>query len=1113
MSSRRRSSLSSSLCFTLDVLTDGSEFTGHGTIFLSVWRRSRLQTLPQAQQRSATAESSAVVEDENVTTTTDKDKETPVNHPTSSTSSWLLEVMNTTAPLARYAISGLGDGTARLCADQRVKLAPTRAVFLPCSTTTTSATTIPLDKSDNCDTRTTTTGGGACWDGLPALLLALHTAGAPSLHIVAPSTTTTTKTGNASEKEDSTSSLLEDLSSLVLGRRKDLEIRTCHVPSPLSVAFSPPTTTTREAKETATRWWRVYEDEYLIVHATRDHTFSSSKNGNDNIVFLYSLIHHDPNIGSARKIYFYTIALLPPHGRNVAETFHSLTDLPILDQDHGKKVDKPAVALTIDCILALDASTTFATTNRKTSTLPLGHSPGLTHNKLPPILVTLPNHADTSYSEASGNARKWDTKNGTTKGLQPAQAQMDPGILIRSQQITKAFHSVMPWAFPSGGSAIPNTSSVVATTCTHNGHTGRILTCESGDDATTTLGDTLDSPALAGWQRLRSCSSVLLEFAPPTSLDDSDSDDDDSEDDDDDEKQDSDIHEEERVRLVMIDRSRDIWERSKSQDWSNTLESLQKLVPPPSPPPHVPLETDENEIELEDEEDEDNNGQAPVDDSTIKLLLDEWEFRPPLTRKIEEPHMLVLGTGCASPSALRGASGYALVFPKKTDALHNGSHTISHHSQNGRLRADQGTAQNLNHVVLLDCGEGVTTMLSRHGGGVGRDGCGDSSSMDQIVGIWISHAHLDHYGGLPTLIRALHGQRSRKRQLQKHRQTTSRRGDGPFADCAQHPPPSKQARLREWDNESSVSPPWVMAPRKVLSFLDLLLGCQSGKRRGTNDEWFIPVAHHQYSPRGGGGGGGSGGGNSIALPPPSLLQCPGPNWTWFQNIPVLHSCGASYGLLLGWNIPHHRSKTMPGQRWRGKAYGTTATTTTTQWFCFSGDTRPCRGLVQAFQHAIAVNAMSLTQHCVAIGSRPHDYRQQQHHHHDELFLMHEATFQDEDQAAAVQKKHSTVSEALMVAKDVTHACRRHCSTITPRVLLTHFSQRYSDIVLPGEETLDQPDCSDQSSMATTTTMAVTVPEAEGATTTVAMKMAARVTAPTMTVGLAMDGLWLTLSGT
>jgi hypothetical protein len=140
------------LCFTLDVLTDGSECTGHGTLFLSVWKQPK-----------------------------DSQNDNKLN--------WLQEEMKMSAPSARYAISGLGDATARLCADQRLKLAPTRAVFLP--------------------TR------DYCADGLAALFLALHSAGAPSLHVV------------TSVDDDA---MMEALAGITLGFHRHMNIMTCHVP-------------------------------------------------------------------------------------------------------------------------------------------------------------------------------------------------------------------------------------------------------------------------------------------------------------------------------------------------------------------------------------------------------------------------------------------------------------------------------------------------------------------------------------------------------------------------------------------------------------------------------------------------------------------------------------------------------------------------------------------------------------------------------------------------------------------------------------------------------------------------------------------------------------------
>lgn len=98
-----------------------------------------------------------------------------------------------------------------------------------------------------------------------------------------------------------------------------------------------------------------------------------------------------------------------------------------------------------------------------------------------------------------------------------------------------------------------------------------------------------------------------------------------------------------------------------------------------------------------------------------------------------------------------------------------------------------------------------------------------------------------------------------------------------------------------------------------------------------------------------------------------------PGFVRFQSVPV-HHCAHSYALCI----------------WHGSGWS----------MCYSGDTRPCQALVDAARGCSV--------------------------------LVHEATFEagmDED---ARKKRHSTVSEALSVA--------RQCGA--EHTLLTHFSQRY-----------------------------------------------------------------------
>jgi ribonuclease Z len=80
-------------------------------------------------------------------------------------------------------------------------------------------------------------------------------------------------------------------------------------------------------------------------------------------------------------------------------------------------------------------------------------------------------------------------------------------------------------------------------------------------------------------------------------------------------------------------------------------------------------------------------------------------------------------------------------------------------------------------------------------------------------------------------------------------------------------------------------------------------------------------------------------------------------------------------------------------------------------FCYSGDTRPCPELVRA---------------C--------DFHSRRHGRAGIIdFLLHEATFSDEDRDQSLKKRHSTVGEACLVARQVG----------ARRTLLTHFSQRYN----------------------------------------------------------------------
>jgi hypothetical protein len=140
------------------------------------------------------------------------------------------------------------------------------------------------------------------------------------------------------------------------------------------------------------------------------------------------------------------------------------------------------------------------------------------------------------------------------------------------------------------------------------------------------------------------------------------------------------------------------------------------------------------------------------------------------------------------------------------------------------------------------------------------------------------------YGGLPTLLRTISNARR-----QENSATTR---------IASAPAPKRPRVVGHETNRV----PWVMAPAKVLHYLDAMLDCKHGMRQTPTreEQLFVPLLHQDPTPP------------------------PGP-WSWFQNIKVYHNCCPSYGLLLRLQD---------------------------SWLCYSGDTRPCRSLVAACRRQV-----------------------------------------------------------------------------------------------------------------------------------------------------------------
>eukprot|EP00934_Nitzschia_sp_Nitz4_P008345 Nitzschia sp. Nitz4//scaffold65_size103378//92020//94530//NITZ4_004483-RA/size103378-exonerate_est2genome-gene-0.89-mRNA-1//1//CDS//3329556291//8335//frame0 len=762
------------VCFTIDVLTDGSEYTGNGTLFLSVWKKP-LDVSCCSKNSSGTTER--------------------------TWTAWLEEASSFSSPLARYAIAGLGDATARLCADQRFKLASTKAVFLPSL---------------------------QCADGLPALLLALHTGGAPNLHVAGPD-----------------AAFVEDMATLILGPKRHLQINNCQVPSIPSVAENEHK---KDKEEKNVAWFSVYQDEFVTVHAARNPSDASQ------LLFLFSLLHTDRSVQ--------TVALLPPNA-NVPSVFNRFltSNLPILE-------DLPSAPepLAVDCLLALCPSRSTHISSTSLSVLPI------------PVLATLPSK---------------DTP--------------DPGILMKSRKIAAYLADQRPDIYVSVPS-VPTTPYP-------------------------------STPPSSHCMILKSCTSIVLSEPGHRHADQYD----------DQPSQPQPWLIWDRRRLTEVE---DLPVDAPS--WASTVASF------PPPPVSVVLgdNLDDNEIDLEDldeEADEEGLNSDNKNDETKEANLPESAPSSSSATPSHQPQLLVLGTGCATPSAIRGASGYVISL--------------------GGTRRD---------LLLADAGEGISCMMSRYSAWY-------PTWYDHVAGIWISHSHLDHYGGLPTLLRVLASRRSEET-------TTS------AATTHGNPPSAKRPR---WNTPSTASNQyqrevcWVMAPPKVLEFLDITLQCRRGIHVSTDEPWFVPLRHQDRIP-------------------PTIMMSATTSGTSFhlQSFPVQHNCWPAYGFILGWRnneedeLVDDRGRTTTSYcREVGSQYEA-GNRPFLNWFCYSGDTRPCSSLVRACQQVHQPHNNSTTTN-----------------NNSKLVLLHEATF-DQDELA-LRKKHSTIQEAMEVAT----------SCGATRLVLTHFSPR------------------------------------------------------------------------
>jgi ribonuclease BN (tRNA processing enzyme) len=355
------------------------------------------------------------------------------------------------------------------------------------------------------------------------------------------------------------------------------------------------------------------------------------------------------------------------------------------------------------------------------------------------------------------------------------------------------------------------------------------------------------------------------------------------------------------------------------------------------------------------------------------------------------PHLLVLGTGCASPSPFRGSSAYCLLLPTLIK-VENGNKQVS-------------LAPNLTLSAILECGEGCLNGMHRHLVSTKNFGNRSMDCLSEVRFIWISHSHLDHYGELPLVIAEIQKRTLNIRQCTCYDRSNFRRKE---ANISQ-----KELRGPKCQRCGHLLPPLIIAPAKVLQFLDLSLGCKNGMSKDCGRLFFStssrdfnnsPFAQQlrddvfQYE----------------------LFRQPNENpsiydeideskmakyrpFRFIRHIPAWH-CYDAHAILLG--------LCTDGVGNEGRRSESFQPSPSPLFFlCYSGDTRPSSQLVQACKEATRNYSQGIS------------------------LLVHEATFDDDERGRkeALSKKHSTVTEALAIAKE----------TDSLACLLTHFSQRYA----------------------------------------------------------------------
>lgn len=850
--------------YYLDTLTDGSEHTGHGTVFFTVSRQSN------HYGKKTTKAADTSINHVSQTSSTPFATGLKNNNHTSFSSS---EASPDTI-LARYALTGLSTLTSRLAADQTFKLSSIRAVLCPLR-----------------DVPSIT--------GIPSLLLALSNYSLTGkVHIIGPMGIT---------------DYTDTMADLVLGRKRVYpKILTCDVPIRI------------KQNDHYYSWWKVYEDEYIMIHA-RMHV----EENDDQKEVIY--------IVTTKGIDQFSFVILPPK-LNLSKTsfshlFHPLPAEIIIDESQSSMISEN------------------------------DH----TQNNIFHFFL----HIDPSGSSISDTKSLLNVEPSIAKLTKqhfvtvPDNINHDEGILIRANHQSNLLQSRLSFIFPTRDIILSenNVQTVDQTNLINQ-------SCINLD---------FEVPFI----KLTSCSSVKIVKNEKyevicrrkdilTKLNNKAS-------------QETIIKNNANIKIPHLLELNNIFDTWKNG--SNVLSTDENV--------------DENEIDLSDSESSRDCIEGDyTDEMEINLSKNEdkgsnsAKFIPPQkrikTQKYEEDKfssnshatLMVLGTGCASPSPLRGSSGYALLLP-----------TIIEESAGGKCISSSYL------TAMIECGEGSLTTLARHlPSKIKKDDFNNISPLKlhllQIRFIWISHAHLDHYGELPLVIDEINKIRKElyvniclcyeSKIISK---TAATGFDTKRNNNCIHLSKCKKCGL--------CLPPLVIAPPKVLDFLDISTQCQNGiytNEEGSQRLYFgITNKDFDSSPFARELRDDIFGFELLTMPWNKIYR----PIISLKSVPVDH-CPNAYALILGLRLPDGQTFTL----------------------CYSGDTRPSQNLIQACRsEGLIGNGLCKTEVKQSIS-----------------LLLHEATFDDDERGSieAIKKKHSTVKEAMMIAKQINaNSC-----------LLTHFSQRY-----------------------------------------------------------------------